>query len=222
MVTALARSRQQQQRLVSDASHELRTPLTSLRSNTELLRRIERLPEAERHEVVDDVLEDIDELTAVVAELVDLASDTAAVESVEPVRLAELARTVAVRAGRRHQRPVTVVDRAPRDVWGRPRQLERAISNLVDNAIKYSPSTTAVEILVDGAGVCVLDRGPGVAEAERERIFDRFYRSVRDRGRPGSGLGLAIVADIVGRHGGQVFAAARDGGGAAVGFRLPG
>jgi two-component system sensor histidine kinase MprB len=222
MVAAVARSREQQRRLVSDASHEMRTPLTSLRSNTELLRRIERLPETERHEVVDDVLEDVDELASLLGELVDLASDVADTDDTdEPVFLAEIARTVATRTQRRTQREITVTDHAATDVTGSPRRLERALSNLVDNAVKYSSAGTPIEIAVDGATVAVRDRGRGIAAQDRARIFDRFYRAVDVRTEPGSGLGLAIVDEIVRSHGGTVFADNREGGGATVGFALP-
>ena len=221
MVAAVARSREQQRRLVSDASHEMRTPLTSLRSNVELLGKIERLPEPERREVVADVLQDIDELSILLGELVELASDTAA-DAVEPVNLADLAAEVAARAQRRTRRPITVTARSPGEVIGSSRRLERAISNLVDNAVKYSADGAAVEITVDGTAVAVLDRGRGIAEDDRARIFDRFYRAVDVRSEPGSGLGLAIVEEIVRSHGGTVFAAPRDGGGSRVGFTLPG
>ncbi len=221
MVAAVARSQEQQRRLVSDASHEMRTPLTSLRSNMELLRQIERLPAGERREVVADVLEDIDDLSALLGELVDLASDLAAAEPDERVRLGDLARTVAARTQRRAERPVTVDDTAATDVVGRPRQLERAISNLVDNAVKYSEPGTPIEIIVNGATVTVTDRGRGIPDGDLGRVFDRFYRAVDIRTKPGSGLGLSIVEEIVRSHGGRVFAQNRDGGGANVGFTLP-
>jgi two-component system, OmpR family, sensor histidine kinase MprB len=221
MIGAVRRSQDKQRRLVADASHEMRTPLTSLRSNVELLGRIEELPQAERREVVHDVLEDIDELSSLLGELVDLASDLADVEPSEPVSLGELARLVAHRTSRRFERIVQVQEPRTADVVGRPRQLERAINNLVDNAVKYSGRNDAVDIVVDGPTVTVLDRGRGIPDADLERIFDRFYRAVDVRSDPGSGLGLAIVDEIVRSHGGQVFAAHREGGGAAVGFRLP-
>lgn len=219
MVTAVGRSQEQQRRLVSDASHEMRTPMTSLRSNVELLRQIDRLPVAERHEVVADVIADIDELSALLAELVELASDLAA-ESPVPVNLGDLARTVAARTQRRTGRVVLVDDAAAVLVDGRPRQLERAISNLVDNAVKYSDPSSSIEVLVDGATVTVLDRGRGIPEADLDRIFDRFYRAVEVRTEPGSGLGLSIVSEVARVHKGSVFARNRAGGGAEVGFSV--
>jgi two-component system sensor histidine kinase MprB len=108
---------------------------------------------------------------------------------------------------------------AAHDVVARPRQLDRVISNLVDNAIKYSHG--AVDIEVTATTLTVRDRGPGIADEDLERIFDRFYRAVEVRTESGSGLGLAIVEEIVHSHGGQVFARRRAGGGAAIGFTLP-
>jgi two-component system sensor histidine kinase MprB len=221
MVAAVARSQDQQRRLVSDASHEMRTPLTSLRSNLELLDQIDRLPIDERREVVGDVLADVDELSSLLGELVDLASDLAHAEPEEAVRLGDLARTVATRLERRSDRSISVVDTDPVDVTGRPRQLERAISNLVDNAAKYSDQKAPIEIVVAGTMVTVCDRGRGIPREDLGRIFDRFYRTVEARTEPGSGLGLSIVDEIARSHGGQVFARNREGGGAAVGFTLP-
>lgn len=221
MVAELRRSQEQQRRLVSDASHEMRTPLTSLRSNLELLPQIERLPAEDRREVIADVLDDVDELSTLLGELVDLASDLAAAEPEEPIRLGDLARTVAGRTQRRNHRDVTVDDDAAVEVVvGRPRQVERAISNLVDNAVKYSEPGTPIDIGVSGTTVTVRDRGRGIPAADLGRVFDRFYRAVDVRTQPGSGLGLSIVDEIVRSHGGRVFARNREGGGAEVGFTL--
>ena len=221
MIEAVRQSQDKQRRLVADASHEMRTPLTSLRSNVELLGKIERLPEHERAEVVSEVLDDIDELSNLMGELVDLASDLGSAEPVEPLSLAELAQSVAARTQRRFGRDVIVTETNARDFVGRPRQLERALSNLVDNAIKYSDVGSPVEIVIDGTTVTVSDRGRGIPAGDLTRIFDRFYRAVDVRTEPGSGLGLSIVDEIVRSHGGEVFARNRDGGGAAIGFTLP-
>jgi two-component system sensor histidine kinase MprB len=221
MVAAVRQSQEQQRRLVSDASHEMRTPLTSLRGNVELLGRIELLPAAERHEVVTDVLEDVDELAVLLGELVDLASDLGAAEAEEPVHLGDLARAVAARTLRRNGRTITVEDSAPRELRGRPRQLERAISNLVENAVKYSEPETPIDVVIDAGSVTVRDRGRGIAPVDVDHVFDRFYRAVDVRSEPGSGLGLAIVHEIVRTHGGTAFARTREGGGAEVGFVLP-
>lgn len=221
MIEAVRQSQDKQRRLVADASHEMRTPLTSLRSNVELLGKIERLPEHERSEVINDVLEDIDELSNLMGELVDLASDLGAAEPAESLALGELAQTVALRTQRRSGRDITVSVNDPRDVIGRPRQLERALGNLVDNAIKYSGAGTSVDIVVERATVTVNDRGRGIPVEDLDRIFDRFYRAVEVRTEPGSGLGLSIVDEIVRSHGGETFARNREGGGAAIGFTLP-
>ena len=221
MVDALATSRAQQQRLITDASHEMRTPLTSLRTNIELLGRASGLPDAQRTEVVDALQLEVGELSDLVAELVELATDSSRAQPTEPVVLADIAGDVATRAIRRYGREVTVVaasDLQPID--GQPAQLERAISNLVDNAIKYSPAGSPVEIAVTSTDVAVRDSGPGIAAEDQPHVFDRFYRSTLARGEPGSGLGLAIVQQIVQRHHGRVWATNRPGGGAEVGFSL--
>ncbi len=220
MMAAVARSQDQQRRLISDASHEMRTPLTSLLSNVELLQRGESLPATDRSEVLADVRVDVDELATLLAELVDLASDLAAAEPVEPLSLGDLARTVASRTERRTGRAVYVDEQVLGTVVGRPRQLERAISNLVDNAVKYSAKEAPVDIVVDGADVAVRDRGPGIAPEDVDRIFDRFFRSVHARSLPGSGLGLSIVDEIIRSHNGKVYARNRPDGGAEIGFAL--
>jgi len=221
MVDALATSRTQQQRLITDASHEMRTPLTSLRTNIELLGRADNLPEGQRVEVVDALQLEVSELSDLVAELVELATDSSKAEPAEPVRLAELAGDVATRAVRRSGREVHVTSEdGTETVVAQPAQLERAISNLVDNALKYSPDGTPVDIAVTATDVVVRDRGPGIAPEDLPRVFDRFYRSTLARSQPGSGLGLAIVQQIVERNGGRVWATNRPDGGAEVGFSL--
>jgi two-component system sensor histidine kinase MprB len=221
MLDAVRRSQEQQRRLVADASHEMRTPLTSLRSNAELLARIDELPRDDVEPVVHDVVADVEELATLIGELSDLASDLATAEEPETVSLAELARLVADRVGRRAGRTIDVVELDTHDVVGRPRLLERAIGNLVDNAVKYSDSTDPITVSVDGGRVTVSDRGPGIPEADLPHVFERFFRAVTSRTQPGSGLGLAIVDEVARIHGGSVFAANRAGGGAEVGFAVP-
>jgi two-component system, OmpR family, sensor histidine kinase MprB len=166
------------------------------------------------------VVEDVDELSSLLGELVDLASDLAAAEPQEEVRLGDLSRAVAARTQRRAERDVTVDDATAIEVVGRPRQLERAIGNLVDNAVKYSEPDTPIDITIDGTTVTVRDRGRGIPDEDLVHMFDRFYRAVDVRTQPGSGLGLSIVEEIVRSHGGRVFARNRDGGGVEVGFTL--
>lgn len=223
MVHALATSREQQQRLISDASHEMRTPLTSLRTNIELLGRGDQLAPSERQEVVEALNVEVAELSDLVGELVDLATDSWKDEPAEPVRLADLAEDVCGRARRRTGRDITCdVDADAAPIVGHPQQLERAISNLVDNAVKYSPGGTVIDVVVTTTSAVVRDRGPGIAPEDQPHVFDRFYRSTTARSEPGSGLGLAIVQQIVDRHNGRVWATNRSDGGAEVGFILDG
>jgi len=224
MLGALARSRDQQQQLVQDAGHELRTPLTSLRTNVAVLRRIDNLPPEARRQLVDDLESETKELTELVNELVELATDRRDDEPTQDCELSTLAEQAAARVRRRTGREITVVGDSSM-VSCRPAAIDRAIINLIDNAAKFSaaqsPGTDPIEVGVADGRVSVSDRGPGVPPADLPHIFDRFYRSVESRSLPGSGLGLAIVRDIVESHGGTVFAAARDGGGTTVGFILP-
>lgn len=228
MVASLSESRDQQQRLISDASHEMRTPLTSMRTNLELLARADNLPTEERREVIDDLQFETGELTALLTELVELATDqSAASEPREEADFAALCAGILERARRRTGRELVMQESPERDP-GEPRlvevrahMIERAISNLVDNAIKYSPDATPIEVTTSGGRIEVRDHGAGIATEDLPRIFDRFYRATSARTEPGSGLGLAIVSQIVENHGGRVFASNHPDGGAIVGFELP-
>lgn len=219
MLTQLARSRDDQRRLVQDAGHELRTPLTSLRTNLSVLRRFDELAPDNRRRLLDDLDSETRELTTLADELVELATDRRAVEQAVPVDLAELAERVADRFRRRTGRAIDVQAEPSAVVEGRPQALERALSNLVDNAIKFDPGgEEPVRIEVGPDHVQVLDRGPGIDAADTPHVFERFYRATSARSVTGSGLGLAIVREIADLHGGVVFAAARPGGGAMVGL----
>jgi two-component system sensor histidine kinase MprB len=219
MLTALARSKADQQRLVQDAGHELRTPLTSLRTNVYTLRRADRLDEEQQRQVLDDLESETEELTRLIDEVVELATDRRGDEPEEPVALGALVERVVARASQRSGRQVQVgVDDSV--VLARPMALERAIGNLVENALKFD-ETGPVAVACSRGRVEVVDRGPGFDEADLPHVFDRFYRSTAARSRPGSGLGLAIVADIVAQHGGTVTAGNRPGGGAVVTVVLP-
>lgn len=217
MLASLQRSRAQQRQLASDAGHELRTPLTSLRTNLETLqRRGDELSAAQRAELVDAALTEVGELSQLSAELVDLASDVARTEDLTPdVDLAELVGRVADRFRRRTDRMI-VVSGSGAGIDLRVLQMERAVSNLIDNALKWGPADQPVEISVDGASVVVRDHGPGIPEVDLPHVFDRFYRSVEARTAPGSGLGLAIVKLIVEAHGGTVHARNHPSGGAEI------
>ncbi|MYW68103.1 HAMP domain-containing protein [Streptomyces sp. SID8379] len=228
MLGRLARSVEDQRRLVQDAGHELRTPLTSLRTNISLLRRIDELPPAAREELVADLAQESRELTDLVNELVELAAGKEDDEPAVAVALAQTAEDVAALARRRSGRTVVVrAEGADTTITGRPAQLQRALSNLVENAAKFDTDGTApIEIAVtrvpDGVRVEVLDRGPGIADTDTDRVFDRFYRAPAARSLPGSGLGLSIVREVASAHGGAPFAARREGGGAVIGFVVKG
>lgn len=221
MLGALARSKDAQQRLVQDAGHELRTPLTSLRTNVTVLQRYDSLRAEDRDRLITDLDTETHELTTMVNELVDLATDRRSDEPDQEVALGPVIERVVDRARRRTGREIEVVTDSSL-VVGRPQALERAITNLVDNAAKFSADTGGpIEVSLHGGRVEVSDRGPGIDPADLPRVFDRFYRALDARSRPGSGLGLAIVSDVVEAHGGSVIASAREGGGATVGFVLP-
>ena len=225
MIRALATSREQQTRLIADASHELRTPLTSLRTNAELLQRARNLTPEQHGEVVGAVVSEVDELTALMTELVELATDPTGVdEPVHDLDLAEVAADVAERTRRRSGSTITVDARNPLMLPLRPRMLDRAVSNLLENAVKYGKGPDGVariEVRVDGGRIEVRDHGPGIDDADLALVFGRFYRAISARTAPGSGLGLAIVEQIVTRHGGKVFALNAPDGGAIVGFDIP-
>lgn len=239
MLHQLTRARDDQRRLIEDAGHELRTPLTSVRTNVAVLRRFAELSADEQVGLLDDLDSETRELAALVDELIGLATERHAAERPRPVPLADVAETVATRARARTGRTITVTAE-PLVIVARPGALDRAMTNLVDNAAKFDSSGSPIEIVVragradpetigteaggratDGrARIVVLDRGPGLPAHELDRIFDRFHRADTARAMPGSGLGLAIVKAVAATHGGTVFAANREGGGAAIGFTL--
>lgn len=219
MLAALGASRAAQRQLVQDAGHELRTPLTSLRTNVSVLRRFEQLPDESRKQILDDLDLETRELTTLVNELVDLATDRAADELPQRVVLADIAGRVAERAQRRSGREVHVsADASVANV--RINGVERAVQNLVDNAVKFSAGGP-VHLSISNGRISVRDHGPGLAPGDDERIFQRFYRAVAARSLPGSGLGLSIVSSVAEAHGGAVFARNAPGGGAEIGFTLP-
>jgi len=221
MLIALDTSREQQQRLVVDASHELRTPLTAVRTNIDFLGHATTLDAGERAQLIAETRLELDELTNLVSEMVELATDVRSQEPVEPVSLAEVANDVTARFRRRTGKEIVVdVDDAG-TVEGRRAMLDRAVSNLVDNALKFSPDGEAVTVTAHGGTLEVADRGPGVAPDDRDRVFDRFYRATSARTLPGSGLGLSIVSQIAVLHGGSVALDAREGGGTVARLVLP-
>jgi two-component system sensor histidine kinase MprB len=224
MLAALAASRQQQAQLISDAGHELRTPLTSLRTNIEVLLRVRDLPEPDRAELLKDVNSQLEEMTTLVGDVVELArEDEAQPEPIE-VRFDSLVARAIERARRRAPSLTFDVQLTPGSVRGQPVLLERAVLNVLDNAVKWSPPVGTIWIRLRRQDVWTLDirdHGPGIAAADLPRVFDRFYRAESARSLPGSGLGLAIVQQVVISHGGNVQVSTAPRGGTLVHIELP-
>jgi len=210
-----------QRQLVADASHELRTPVTSLRTNIEVLLEGGELDPEDRRRLLGDVVEQSEELSALVGDLIELARGDQPGPEAEDLRLDQIAAESVTRARRNAPgidfRPSLV----PVSIDGVPERLGRAINNLLDNAARHSPSDGVVEVTVDQAGVRVRDHGPGVAEPDLPYVFDRFFRGTNSRGQQGSGLGLAIVRQVTEQHGGTASIANAPDGGAVFTLRLP-
>jgi len=220
MLGALEESARAQRQLVADASHELRTPLTSLRTNFEVLMSERELPPDERRRLLDDVVEQIAEMTTLIAGLIELARGGEHPTEPENIRL-DLLTADAVERARRDRPGVTFAANLEESVVrGVPASLERAIGNLLDNAAKWSPPGGEVEVGVENGTVTVRDHGPGITEEDLPFVFDRFYRSRSARKLPGSGLGLAIVRQTAEAHGGTVTAEQAEGGGTRVILKL--
>ncbi|MGI8459716.1 MAG: ATP-binding protein [Propionibacteriaceae bacterium] len=225
MLRSLSTSRERQQRLIADAGHELRTPLTSLRTNIELLAADERshlLPSDARVEIMHDVTAQLMEFAALIGDLVQLARDDRVAAAPEPIDLRTVIEAAVARAQRRGPGLTFDVELNPLWVVGEPDSLERAITNLLDNAVKFSPPGGTVYVHLEGDRLRIADQGPGIAEEDRPFVFDRFFRSERSRNTPGTGLGLSIVAQTVARHGGWVKVGRSAQGGAEFTARLPG
>ena len=218
---ALDASVHAQRQLVADASHELRTPVTSLRTNIEILQQAPDIHPAEREQLFGDVVEQIEELTLLVNDLIELARGEEPPADTEDVRLDLIVRESIERAHRHSPETPLDAELAPTLLLGVPARLGRAVNNLVDNALKYSPPERPVEIRLTEHELTVRDHGPGIAADDLPHIFDRFYRGAEARGRPGSGLGLAIVRQVVEQHGGTIAAEAAPGGGTAMRVKLP-
>jgi two-component system sensor histidine kinase MprB len=232
MLAAVADAQDRQRQLVADAGHELRTPLTSLRTNLELLLSAEKpntpqLSEVDRADIHDDLRAQLDELTQLIGDLVELAREDAPVLAHERVDMVEVIEQALARARRRASDVQFEVDLQPWYLYGEPHALERAVLNLLDNAVKFSPADGTVRVDLRPAGhgyafLQVADAGPGIKDSDLPHVFDRFYRSDEARTLPGSGLGLAIVKSAAERHGGAVFAGRSADGGALIAVRLPG
>ncbi len=220
MLTALEISLRQQRQLVADASHELRTPLTSLRTNLELLARGQPTDPRERQQVLVELVAQMERLSTLVGDLIDLARDEEATLPIEDVRLDDVVADAITDVRGRYPRVRFDAVLEGTTVRGiRPRLL-RAVTNLLDNAGKWSPTGGVVEVTVNGAEVSVRDHGPGVAPEDAPRVFDRFWRAPNARSLPGSGLGLSIVKDVAESHGGSVILEQASGGGARFRLRL--
>ena len=215
MLRALDQSLSAQRQLVADASHELRTPLTSMRTNIELLAR-DDLPGEKREAMLADVTAQLEELSALVTDVVDLARGDEAHPERSDVRLDELVASALQRA-RRHAPTVTFdAELEEHVVSGDPPRIERAVSNLIDNAAKWTPEGGVVEVRLEHGQLVVRDHGPGIDDDDLPFVFDRFYRSKKARKQPGSGLGLAIVRKVAEDHEGWVSAENASGGGALM------
>jgi two-component system sensor histidine kinase MprB len=210
-----------QRQLVADASHELRTPVTNLRTNIEVLLAGGELGEEDRRRLLADVVEQSEELTALVGDLIELARGDEPYSDADDVRLDGVVEECVARA-RRNTPSVRFDARLePVAVEGVPGRLERAVTNLLDNAARHSPPDGLVEVTVDHLGVRVRDHGPGVEAADLPYVFDRFFRGANSRGSQGSGLGLAIVRQVAEQHGGTASAANAPDGGAVFTIELP-
>ncbi len=224
MLGALAASREQQRQLVADASHELRTPLTSVRTNIEVLARQSDMPADERDRLLGDVTTQMEELSVLVGDLVELARDDTsdAGDEAATLRLDELVERAVDRANlHAHDVETRLLAEEPVFVHGHRAQIERALANVLDNACKWSPHGQVVEVRQLGGTVRIRDHGPGIAPADLPHVFDRFYRAPDARSMPGSGLGLSIVRGVMDEHDGTVAAAPAPGGGTVVTLELP-
>jgi len=228
MLAALARSQDYQRRLVADAGHELRTPLTSIRTNLDLVAQAmaepdnPRLSADDRTELMNDVRAQMEELSVLISDLVELSRDEHPAHAVETVDFGEIVERAVERVQRRAPSLTYDVQLNPWYLQGEPATLERAVTNLLDNAAKWSPPGGTVTVTLEDGGLQVADQGPGIAEEDMEHVFERFYRSPEARTMPGSGLGLAIVRQVAENHGGRVAVARAPDGGALLGVWLPG
>ena len=219
MLAALEESIETQRRFVADASHELRTPLTSLQTNIEVLKQQEQLHPGQRNKLFADLEREAHEMRDLITGLLELARGDANTER-SPVQLDELVESAVERARSRFPGVKFSAELAPTTVSGVPERLERAVWNLLENAGKWSPEGSTVEVSLAGSELRVRDHGPGIAPDDRAHVFDRFYRSAAARSLPGSGLGLAIVREVAEAHGGSVSAEEASGGGALIRLRL--
>ena len=220
MLGQLETSLRSQRQLVADASHELRTPLTSLRTNLELLERGQPTDPVERQQLLGDLVSQIERLTTLVGDLIEVARDEETPMPFEELRLDEVVQEVVDDVSFRYPKVHFNVATSPSTINGVKVRVARAITNLLDNAAKYSPPGATVDVSVANGEISVRDHGPGVAAEDAPRVFDRFWRSNDVRHLPGSGLGLSIVKDVAESHGGSVILERPIDGGGGARFRL--
>ncbi|MFI9644716.1 ATP-binding protein [Streptomyces sp. NPDC052040] len=231
MLDALEESVSAQRRLVADASHELRTPLTALRSNAEILLRVDELTPRQRDRATGALTRQLREVTTLVNDLIDLARDEEPHQALEPVRPVSVLEHTVAAAHDHWPHVVFSFDAGPAAAAALtaavPSRLARLFSNLLDNAAKFSPPGGRVEVAArlapDGTAleITVRDHGPGIDAADLPHVFDRFYRSRTARALPGSGLGLAMARQIAGTHHAELTAHQAPGGGALFRLDLP-
>ena len=213
---ALERSVQAQRHLIADASHELRTPMAALRSNIQVFLDSERLPHRERLELQDAIVAELDDLTQLVSDVLELARGSTSGQHTEPVELDGAVRDAVDRFRRRAPNTTFELDVEPTVISNSPERVSRAVNNIIDNARKWSPEGGVIEVSVKDGVLTVRDHGPGFAASDLEHVFDRFYRSDHARRMPGSGLGLAIVKQAAEAHGGSAVATNAPDGGAIL------
>jgi len=210
-----------QRRLVADASHELRTPVTSIRTNMEILERVDELPPEERSRLINDVVVQLEELSELINDLIELAREDEHIDSREEVRFDVLVSEAIERARLHAPKARFEVALDPTVVTGVPSRLGRAVNNLLDNAVKFAGTDEPIEVRLHDGELEVRDHGPGIDADDLPHIFDRFFRGARSRALPGSGLGLAIVRQVAELHAGSVSVTAAPGGGTVVRMRVP-
>jgi two-component system sensor histidine kinase MprB len=220
LLASLQASLTAQRQLVADASHELRTPIATLRANIGLLAHPGTLDQQERSELIEDVQEELESMTSLVAELVELARGEEPDVATTEFRLDEVVKEAVDRAARRAPGLSFSTRLEPSMITGVPERVERAVTNLLDNARKWSPPSETVDVAVHDGLVEVRDRGPGIAADDAPLVFNRFYRAKAARGMPGAGLGLSIVKQIADAHGGSVSIDRATDGGAILRLQL--
>jgi two-component system sensor histidine kinase MprB len=217
---ALDASSRVQRQLVADASHELRTPVTSLRANIEVLQQSPSLSELDRERLLSDLVEQLEDLTTLINDVIELARGDEPPPVLEDVRLDLLIAEEIAQARRRAPGAQIGEDLQATLVLGDPQRLGRAVKNLLDNALKFGADEGPVEVTLSDGELTVRDHGPGIAAQDLPHAFDRFYRAASARSLPGSGLGLAIVRQVADAHGGEVSAERAPGGGTLMRLRL--